>query len=194
MTAPTGIDKSNPINVHLKMNALSPPRPPQPISPSHLSGDHIHHNIKHLEQLLDSSLATVAIIQLSGSPLPDVLTPRAYDSFKALYALAALDASTSSIKPLGSEITTRFTLSNIVNECPYSSNRLPPFLPTSSLAVPHTHSIYISIPLNYVILFSWAGLAAFSCLVMFFNLPRLFEITIKVHHEVGGILKARIYI
>ena len=51
--APSKIAESN---VHLQTNTLPPP---QPISPSHLSGDHTH----HLEQLLDSSLATVAVIQ-----------------------------------------------------------------------------------------------------------------------------------
>ena len=84
-TAPTEIaNKSNSSDVHLQMNALSPPQSPQPISPSHLSGDHTHHNIKYLEQLLDSSLATVADIQFSGNTLADVLTPRAYNTFKAL--------------------------------------------------------------------------------------------------------------
>ena len=98
-------------NMHPQKNALSPPQAPQPISPSHFSGDH---NIKYLEQLLDSSLATVAVIQISGSTLADVLTPRAYDTFKALYSLADLDAPASStnLKPGGSEIPTRSTFSD----------------------------------------------------------------------------------
>ena len=158
------------------MNGHSPLQSPPPtILQSHLSGDHTHHNIKHLEQLLDSSLATVAIIQSSGSALPDLLTPRGYDTFKALYALAALDAPTSSTKPIvGSEIPTRITFSKIGNDCLYSSNRSPPL----SLAVPRTGSIYISMSLDYVMLFSWAGLVAVSCLVVLLNLPRLCEITI----------------
>ena len=157
------------------MNGLSPLQSPLPtISQSHFSGDSTPHNIKYLEQLLDSSLATLAVIQYSGSSLADVLTPRAYDTFKALYALADLDAPTSSAKPLGSEIPTRFTFSDIGNDCPYSSNRSPPL----SLAVPRTGSIYISMSLDYVMLFSWAGLVVVSCLVVFLNLPRLCEITI----------------
>ena len=121
-TAPTEIqiDKSDPRNVNLQTNALSLPQSPQPISPSHLSGDHTH--IKYLEQLLESSLATVAVIQFSGNTLGDVLTPRAYDTFKALYALAALDAPASSTKPRGIDLPTRPTLSDIGNDCPYSRN------------------------------------------------------------------------
>jgi hypothetical protein len=157
-TAPTEIAKSNPSDVHLQTvqtNALSPPQSPQSISLSHISGDHIHHNmIKHLEQLLDSSLA-------------DVLTPRAYDTLKALYALAALDAAASSTKPRGSEILNRSTFPDIGNDSPYSSNRSPP-LPNSR--------IHISISVDNFILFSWAGLAAVSFLVVvFFNFPRLCE-------------------
>ena len=77
---------------------------PQPILPSHLSGDHTHHNMKYFERLLDSSLATIAVIQASANTLADVLTPRAYNTLKALYALAALDAASSSTNPKGSEI------------------------------------------------------------------------------------------
>ena len=151
-TAPTKIAENN---VHMQMNALSPPQSPQPISPSHISGDHTHHNIKYLEQLLDSSLATVAVIQFSGNTLADVLTPRAYDTFKALYTLAALDAAASSTKL-------------------YPSNRSPP-LPNPSLAVPRTGRIHISISVDNVILFLWAGFAAVAFLVVFFNFPLLCE-------------------
>jgi hypothetical protein len=160
--------------VNLQTDALSgaPHQSPQPISPSHFSEDHTHHNIKYLEQLLHSSLATVAVIQFSGNTLADVLTPRAYDTFKTLYALADLDAPTSSSKPKGSEIPTRSTFSDIGNDCPCSSNRSPP-LPNSSLAVPRTGKIHISISVDYVMLFSWAGLAGVCCLVVFFNLPQL---------------------
>ena len=139
-TAPTEIAKNSPSNLHLQTN----PQSPQSISPSHFSGDHTHHNIKYLEQLLDSSLATVAVIQLSGSTLADVLTPRAYDTFKTLYALAALDAPPSSTNPRGSEIPTRSTFSDVGNDCPCSSNRSPPLL-NSSLAVPRTGRIHLSI-------------------------------------------------
>jgi hypothetical protein len=168
-TAPTENAKSNPSNVHLQTDALSPPQSPQPISPSQFSGDHIHHHIKYLEQLLDSSLATVAVIQFSGNTLADVLTPRAYDTFKALYALATLDAPASSTKPRGSEI------SDIGNDCPYC-NRSPP-LPNSNLAVPRTGRIHISFSasVDYVVHFSWAGLAAVACLVVILILPRLCE-------------------
>jgi hypothetical protein len=164
----TEIDKSNPSNEHLQTNVLSLTQSPQPISPSHFSGDNTHHNIKYLEQLLDSSLATVAVIQFSGNTLADVLTPRAYDTFKALYALAALDAAAAS-----NPLTKPNTFSDIGHDCPFSNNHSPP-LPNSSLAVPRNGRIYISIPVDYVILFWWVGLAAVS-LVVFFNLPRLFE-------------------
>ena len=169
--------ESNLSNVHLLRNTLSPTQleSPQPISPSHFSGDHTHHNIKYLEQLLDSSLATVAVIQFSGNTLADVLTPRAYDTFKALYALAALDAEVSSTRSRRSEIPKHSTFLDISN-CPYSSNHLPPF-PNSSLAAPpiDTGRIHISISVNYVTLFLWGGLEAVSFLVVFFNLPRLCE-------------------
>ena len=169
-TAQTENAKSKHSNIALQMDAFSLPQSSQPILPSHFSGDHTvtRHNIKYLEQLLDSSLATVAVIQFSGSPLPDVLTPRAYDTFKALYALAALDAPASSTKPRESEIPTCSTFSDIQvgNDCP---NRSPP-LPKPSLAVPRTGRIHvhISIPVNYVMIFSWVGLAAVSCLVVIF--------------------------
>ena len=164
-TTPTEI-RSDPRNVVLQTSALSLPQSPQPIPPSHFSGNHTH--IKYLEQLLDSSLATVAVIQFSGNTLADVLTPRAYDTFKALYALAALDAPTSSTKPRGIDPLTRSTFSDIGNDCSYSSNHSPP-LPSSSLAVPRTGRmhVHISISLDYVMLFSWAGLAVVSCLVVF---------------------------
>ena len=165
-TAPTEIAKSNSNNVYLQTNPLSPC--PQSISPSHFSGDHWHtrHNIKHLEQLLDSSLATVAVIQSSGKTLADILTPHAYDTFKALYTLAELDAPVSSTKTRESEIPTRSTFSDIGNDCPYSSNRSPPEpLPNSSLA-PRTNQIYISISVDHIILFSWAGLVTVSYFVL----------------------------
>ena len=170
-TAPAETAKSD---MHLIRNALPPLQSPQPIPPSHFSGDHTHHNIKCLEQLLDSSLATV--IQFSGNTLADVLTPRAYDAFKALHALAALDAAASSTKPRGSEpeIPNCSAFPDVGNDCPYSSNHLPPFR-NSNLTVPRTDRINISISVHYVILFSWAGMAALSFLVVFFNLPRLCE-------------------
>ena len=179
-TAPTEIAKSNPSNVHLQTKALSLPQSPQAISASHFSGDHTHHNKKYLEQLLDSSVATVAVIQFSGNTLADVLTPRAYDTLKALYALAALDAPASSTKP---EIPTRRpTFSDIDNDCPHSSNHSSP-LPNPSLAVPRTGRmhVHISISVHYVMLFSWAGLVVVSCLVVFFNLPRLCERDVNGH-------------
>ena len=150
-------------NVNLQTSALYPPQSPQPILPSHLSGDHTY----HLEQLLDYSLATVAAIQISGSTMADVLTPRAYDTIKALYALAALDAAAS--KPRGSEIPFRSTSSEKADECPYSSNRSPP-LPNSSFAVPRTVRMHghVSISVDYVVLISWAGLVAVFCVLVFF--------------------------
>ena len=162
---------STEFNVHLQRNALSPPQSPQHVSPSQFSGDHTHYNIKYLEQLLDSSLATVAVIQFSGNTLADVLTPRAYDSFKALYALAALDAPASSstnLKSRESETPTLSTFSDIVDSNNYPTNRSPP-LPNSSLAVPRTRRIHISISVDYVMLFSWAGLAA-VCFVFCFSI------------------------
>ena len=115
---PTASTEINHNNVHLQTNALYTPQSPQHTSPSQFSGDHTHLNIKHLEQLLDSSLATVAVIQFSGNTLADVLTPRAYDTFKALYALAALDAPASSstnLKSRESETPTLSTFSDIVD-------------------------------------------------------------------------------
>ena len=167
-TDPIEIAKSNPSNVHLQTNAPSLPQSPQPMSPSHFSGDLTHHNIKYFEQLLDSSLATVAVIQFSGNTLADILTPRAYDTFKALYALAALDAPASSTKPREVDPPTRPTFSDIGSNYPYLNNHSPP-LPKSSLAVHRTGRmhVHISISLDYVMLFSWAGLAVVSCLVVF---------------------------
>ena len=166
-TALKEIAKSYPSNVCLQTNALyPPPQSPQPISPSHFSGDHPHHNKKYLE-LLGSSLATV-----SGNTLEEVLTPRAYDTFRALYALAALDAATS--KSGGSEIPNRSTFPDIGNDCPHSSIHSPPVL-NSSLAVPRTGRIHISISVDNVIFFLWAGLAVVSFLLVFFNFPRLCE-------------------
>ena len=166
-TAPTEIPKSNSSNM-LQTKALSQ-CPQSSISPSHFSGDHTHQNMKHLEQLLDSSLATAAVIQSSGNALADVLTPHAYGTFKALYALADLDAPALSTgtKTNESEIPTRSTFTDIGNDCTYSSNRSPPGpLPNSSLAVPHTNRIQISISLDHVMLFSWAGLVAISFFVL----------------------------
>jgi hypothetical protein len=180
-TAPTEITKSNPSNhdVHLQTNVLSPPQSHQPISPSHFPNDHhdtTHRDIKYLEQLLESSLATVAAIPFSGNTLADILTPRAYDTYKALHALAALDMPTSSTTTRGSNFR-RSTFSDIGNDCPHSSNRSPP-LPNSSLAIPRTGRIHLQLSMSaeYVIHFSWAGLAAVCCLFLFlFNLPRLWE-------------------
>ena len=175
-TAPTSTEtaKSNFGNVHLLRNsALSPAQfeSPQPISQSHFSGDHTHHNMKHLEQLLDSSLATVAVIQISGNTLTDVLTPRAYETVKALYALAALDTAALSTKPRGGS-PNRSTFPDIGNEYqgPYSGSLLPPF-PNSSPVIPFTGKIHISISVNYVMLFLWAGWAAVSFLVASSNSP-----------------------
>ena len=168
--ADSEIAKGNPINVHLQTDAPSLPQSPLPSFPSHSSGDHTHHNIKHLEQLLDSSLATVAVIHFSGLTLADVLTPRAYDTFKALYALADLDAPTStrSTNRRGSEIPTRSTFSDIGNDYLYSSNRLPP-MSNSNFAVPRTYLCGLCHT------FLWAGLAVVPCLVVFFNFPPLCE-------------------
>ena len=172
-TTPTEIAKSISSNVHLQTNALSLPQSPQPIiSPSHISGDHTHHNIKYLEQLLDSSLATVAVIQFSGNSSADVLTPRAYNALKALYTLAALDATASSTKPKRGEIPNCSSFSDIDNHFRVPSST--PFT-NSSFAVSSTGRMHISISVDYVMLFSWAGLAVVSFLVVFFNLPRLCE-------------------
>jgi hypothetical protein len=117
---------------------------------------------------LDSSLATVAAIQFSGNTLADVLTPRAYDTYKALHALAALDMPTSSTTTRVSDTPARSTFSDIGNDCPHSSNRSPP-LPNSSLAVPRTGRIHLQISIS-------AELAAVCCLFLFlFNLFRLWE-------------------
>ena len=163
-TAPTEIIKISSSNMNLQTNALSSPQSSQSISQSHLSGGHTYHNVKYLEQLLDSSLATVAVIQFSGNTLAEVLTPRAYDTFKALYTLADLDAPSLSSKARGSEILSTF--SENCNDCPYSI-KFSPLFPNSSLAVPRTGRIHISISVDHVILFSWAGLVAVSFFVLF---------------------------
>jgi hypothetical protein len=154
------------VHLQLETNPLFLPQSPQTISPSHFSGNNAHHNIKYLEQLLDSSLATIAVIQFSGSTLADVLTPRAYDTIKALYILATLDAAVPSTKPIESEIPTRSTVSfsDIGNDCPLSNNRSPP-LPNSSLAVARNGRILI--PVDYVMLFSWVTWVAVSFLAVF---------------------------
>ena len=168
--APNEIIKSNSSNMYLQTNPLSPPQSPQSISQSHLSGDHTYRKVKYLEQLLDSSLATVAVIQFSGNTLADVLTPRAYETFKALYALADLDAPalTQSTKNVGSEILSTF--SHNCNDCPYSIN-FSPLFPNSSLAGPSPRTgpgrIHISISVDHVIHFLWAGLVAVSFFVLF---------------------------
>ena len=178
-TAPTEIAESTPSDVHLQTNALSPPQSPQHISPSQFSGDHIHHNIKYLEQLLDSSLATAAVIQFSGNTLADVLTPRAYDAFKTVHALAHLDSPALSIKTTSrrSDIPTRrSTVSEIGDDCPssYSRNRseFPP-MSNSNLAADsqaRTVRIHVSIVISvdHSGLFSCVGLAALYCFVLVF--------------------------
>ena len=115
-------------------------------------------------------MATVAVIQFSGNTLADVLTPRAYDTFKTLYALAALDETASSTKRRWSEIPNRSIFSNIGNGCPYLSSPSPPLL-NSNLAVHPRGRIHISISVDYVVLLSWAVLAAVSFLVVFFIFP-----------------------
>ena len=172
-TTPIEIAKSNPSNTHLQTNALSPPQS-QPMSPSHLYGDHTHH-IKYLEQLLDSSLVTAAVIRFSGNTLADVLTPRAYDTVKTLYALAALDEAASSTKPRWSDIPNRSIFSNIGNGCPYLSSPSPPLL-NSNLGVHPPGRIHISISVDHVGLFLWAVLAAVSFLVLFSIFPRLCDL------------------
>ena len=115
--------------------------------------------------LLNRLLVAVAAIQSSCSTLEDVLTPRAYNTFKALYALAPLVTASSSTKPNRSEIPTRSTFSDMGNDYPNSSNGSP-LLPNSSLGVPRTGRIHISITVEYVMFFSWAGLAVVACLVL----------------------------
>ena len=148
-TSPPAETAKRKMHLQLETNALSLPQSPpsRHISPSHFSGDHSRHNVKYLEHLLESSLATVAVIQLSGSALADsvILTPRAYDTIKALYALAALDEleAASSNKPRENDIPTRPTFSR-------------------------NGRIHMLIPVDYyVMLFSWAVLVTVSFLVIF---------------------------
>ena len=79
-------------------------------------------------------------------------------------------------KPKESEIPNRSNLSDIGDDYPYSSNRSHP-MPNSSIAVPRTGRgrIHISISVDHGMLFLWAGLAAVSFLIVFFNFPRLCE-------------------
>jgi hypothetical protein len=158
-TALAEIAKSNTSNAHTQTDVLSPRQSSssQLISPSHISGDNTQHNVKYLEQLLESSLATVAVIQFSGNTLADVLTPRAYDTFKALYALAALDtaaASESSTEPRGrdSEIPNQTTFSDI------GSKPLPNIQVSWFLWIPTAWYIY------------WLGSLLTSMSVMFLSL------------------------
>ena len=162
---------SNPSDVPLQNHAQSPPdQSLRSISPSYLSGDHTHRDLKYLGRLLESSLATIAIIQFSGNTLADIFTPRANDSFKALCALAPSDGPTSSTKSQVGDIPTRSDFSNT----PTDSNKpdSPP-LPYSSLAVSRTFRTHISISVGYEVLFSWTGFVAVSCLVFYVtNLPQ----------------------
>ena len=166
--SPTEIAKSNysNLNEHLQTDTLSLPQSTQPISPSHSARDQTHYDIKYLEQLLDSTVAVIPD-QYPGHALADDLNPRAYDTFKARYALVALD---SSITPRGSDTPTlsTVTFSDIGNNCLYSNNRSPPF-PKSNLAVPRSGKIHvhISISAEYVMHFSWAELAAVCCLLVY---------------------------
>ena len=109
---------------------------------------------------------TIAVIQFSGNTLEDVLTLRAYNTFKALYALAALDRPGSSNEPRENEIPTcsEPTFSVNGNDCIYLSNHSILLL-NSSLAVPRNGRIHISISIDYVILLSWTRLAAVSLLL-----------------------------
>ena len=166
-TAPTEIAKSNPSNVHLQTNALSPS------NLLNLSHHQISlETIKYLEQLLNSSLATVAAIQFSGNTLANVLTPRAYDTNKALYALAALDIPTLSTTPRESDTPTRSTFSDIGNNSLCSSNRSPP-LPNSNLVVPCTGRIVIYIyqslrSMSYI--FRWPDWRLSAVFFIFFSI------------------------
>jgi len=172
----------NPCDVCLQKNTLSPPEQPlRSISPSHLSGDHTYHDLKYLEQLLESSLATVAVIQFSGNTLADVLTPRAYDTLKALYALAALDVSLSSTQSKVGGIPTHSDFSDIRNAYPYLSNpNQSPSPPNPRIAIPRTCRIHISISVDYVVLFSWASFVAVSCLAFFVIVPQVCGIEERV--------------
>ena len=88
---------------------LKEPAKPPRSGPPDTSSDRTYRDLEHLlEQLLDSSLATVAIIHFSGNRLADVLTPRARDAFKALYALVALDVSflSTNLKHTGGDPST----------------------------------------------------------------------------------------
>ena len=148
---------------------------PHPISSTYLTIRFLwrpYHQIKYLEQLLNSSLATVAAIQFSGNTLANVLTPCAYDTNKALYALAALDIPTLSTTPRESDTPTRSTFSDIGNNSLCSSNRSPP-LPNSNLVVPCTGRIVIYIyqslrSMSYI--FRWPDWRLSAVFFIFFSI------------------------
>ncbi|KAF8811939.1 hypothetical protein BYT27DRAFT_7183269 [Phlegmacium glaucopus] len=124
---------------------LDPARSPRPVTPS----DSSDYNVEHL----DPSLAPVPSIQLSGSTLADVLTPRGHDQ------LVPSDVSIPRTKCSMSDPPTRSLFFGIRN-----SEQPSPSSPNSSLVVPNTSRSHISIPVHYVMLFSSAIL---FCLVFF---------------------------
>ena len=156
------------------MNIQPRPSPVQSLGIIALSGDHIHNNLKNLEQLLDSSLATAGVIRFSGNTLADILTPRARDT---LYALTALNVLVTNFVPKVKDIPTRSAFSGLDIRKDYRSADHPlPHLSSSSLVNPPTTCrINISISVEYSELFLWVGFAAvISSFLAFFiiSLPR----------------------
>ena len=147
---------------------LDPTKTPRPFQRSDFSIDRARRELEHLEQLLGSSLATAAVVRFSGNTFADILTPRAYDVFKAFRALDVSFSSSNRI--VGDPLTAS---SNIRND--YFSNPHRSFpSPFPNLAAPGTSRSHISIPVHHAVLFSSASLMVFFCLVFFIMaFPRL---------------------
>ena len=77
------------------------------------------------------------------------------------------DHTQTSTKPRGSEFPTRSTFSDIGND----SSNCSPLLPNSSPAVLPTGTsrlhVHVSISMDYVMFYSWLGLATVCCLAVF---------------------------
>ena len=147
---------------------LYPTKTPRPFQRSDFSSDRAKCELEHLEQLLGTSLATAAVVRFSGNTFADILTPRAYDVFKAF---RALDVSFSSSNRIVGDLPT--ASSDIRND--YFSNPHQSFpSPSPNLAAPGTSRSHILIPVHHAVLFSSAILMVFSCLVFFIiAFPRL---------------------
>ena len=86
-TAVKSEDPKEITDVPLQTNNHYPCIDPKSLQRSDFSNGRARRELERLEQLLGPSLATAAVVRFYT--LADVLTPRAHDAFKALYALAS---------------------------------------------------------------------------------------------------------